>query len=396
MSSALRFFGVPALFIGVASCATHTAPNTQAAPKTGPEASIYASYDGGMLNRRTDAVFKVDQSAYVMVAHLGGNGRIDVIFPSDASESGYVPGGKWYRTPSFAAYYDAVPQLYSFATTQFRSLGARLDSYDGLGHGYVFMIASKTPMRFDRISDFGMWNDYDVVNYTYSQDPRSAIRTFADMIAGRSNYTLKYANSMGTTSMASAIDQSFDCAYLQSLGFAALASRWLSQMGSFGFTGTDRFLGGCGNRYASMWVASYGPTSQTWELPRTPDGRRKFDRSGFGPRATDTPTLGFNRPTHRVPTTSTSTSTSTATDFSGRERGRRFGPRSGEFGGRDINARPAPRSPTFDSPRYAPGSGAGSASTPRLTPTTAQPIRETHQPTASQRADKPAPDKKPQ
>ena len=36
------------------------------------------------------------------------------------------------------------------------SFGAQLDSYDGRGYGYVFIVASKRPLDFDKISEFGL------------------------------------------------------------------------------------------------------------------------------------------------------------------------------------------------------------------------------------------------
>ena len=398
--SAHRFIGVSALLVAVASCATHNSPSTTAAPKTGPKASIHATYDGGMLNRTADAVFRVDQSAYVMVAHLGGDGRIEVIYPDDARESGYVPAGKWYRTPSFSAYYDAFPQMYSFATTRYRGVGAQLDSYDGLGHGFVFLIASRAPLRFDRISEFGLWNDYEAENYSFSPDPRSAIRAFADMVAGRRDYTLKFASSMGSTAMTSAIDQSFDCAYLQTFNLGAMGTPWLFQYSYLGLFSPLRSLQGCGNRYAlSGYAPRYAFAPQTSGFPTNPNGTPPFFRPGFRPRDKDGPALGFNRPTHRAPTTATSTSTG----FSGPERRRGFGPPSGELGGRDFDARPAPRTaPSFGSPRVSPSAGSGSAdgrsagagsSSPRSSPAATQPASHP-QPVPNVRVEKPTPDER--
>ena len=123
-----------------------------------------------------------------MVAHLGGDGRIEVLYPTDARETGYVPAGKWFRTPAFSAYYDAVPQLYSFAMTPYRSVGARLDSYDGRGNGFIFVIASRNPLRFDRVSQSGLWDDYEVSSYRSTYDARTSIRQFADEIAGSHDY----------------------------------------------------------------------------------------------------------------------------------------------------------------------------------------------------------------
>src|SRR5205823_3470029 len=89
--SARRVFGIALLGLG-ASCARNGAPNTQVAPDTTVKASIYATYSGGLVDRQADAVFKVDKTAYVMVAHLSGDGRVEVLFPEDGRESGYLKG----------------------------------------------------------------------------------------------------------------------------------------------------------------------------------------------------------------------------------------------------------------------------------------------------------------
>jgi len=128
---------VACVAVGCASQQPSTPPTPQ---PEGPKAFVHASYQGGIVNRQTEAVFKVDEPAYVMVAHLGGDGRITVLYPEDSRESGRVQAGKWFRTDMVAAYYDAAPQLYSFTTTTFRNYGAQLDSYDGRGYGYIFLV----------------------------------------------------------------------------------------------------------------------------------------------------------------------------------------------------------------------------------------------------------------
>lgn len=402
--SAHRYIGVPTVLFVVASCATHSAPNGGAvAPKAGPKAAIHVTYTGGMLNRQADAVYKVEESAYVLVAHLGGDGRIEVLFPEDARESGYVPRGKWYRTPTFSAYYDAVPELYSFGTTRYRGVGAQMDSYDGVGHGYVFMIASQWPMRFDRVSDFGLWDDFEAEGYRYSNDPREAIRSFVDLIAGERPYTLQFARSMSTTSLTSNVDRAFDCAYLESITYLSLVSPWLNNFGSFGRTDSYR-CGGSRYAYSPVYV---NPFAVNPRIPgsENPIGTPRFGRPGFRPRGENGPSLGFNRPTHRPPATGT-----VETAFSPRDRARSLGPRAGSLGTREALGpqrdlgrradfdRPASHAAerafdaTRSAPREMPRAASPSPSVERVQAQPsprAEPVREHAQPTA-----RPAPEEK--
>jgi hypothetical protein len=376
-----RFIGFSALLCVAASCASlNQAAKQKAAPAAGPKAWIYASYTGGLLNRRVDPVFKVDQSAYVMIAHLGGDGQIEVLYPRSARESGRVPGGKYFRSGSFSAYYDAAPQLYSFATTHFRNIGARMDSYDGRGHGFVFMIAGRDPLRFDRISEFGLWDEFEVVKYRFTDDPRKAIRDFAEMIAGNQAYTLKFASNFEATDASSYADYLFDCASFPSVAISSLGL-WGFPSGAWGFFASSGrgYFSNCpqyGYRlYAfgdGFYRPTYTPTPTTGRPtgPQNPQGGTlTLTRpTGFRRPGEAGPALGFNRPTFNRPPTGT-------VDFAPRDGdrvGRQFGPSRGtEFGDRSSpKSTPAfdpPHStPTYDAPRSTPVHDAPRSYTPPI------------------------------
>lgn len=291
----------------MAGCVSQSASTGPRPAPHGPNAYIRATYYGGILNRQTEAVFKLDETAYVTVVHLGGDGRFDVIYPEDGRESGRVPGGKWFRTPAFTAFYDAAPQLYFFSTPRFRTAGAQLDSYDGRGYGFVFLIASKRPLHFERISELGLWNDLVADDYLRDTDPREAIHDFAEIVAGDQPYTLKFARSAGSVSMNTYADNLFDCAALSSFSSAALyaafgvAPRFYSPFGYLDGLGY-RGLGAC-SRYDTRFAyydpffysprprfASNTPTPTPHENPVRPPRRRFGDpRSG----------LSFTNPTTR-------------------------------------------------------------------------------------------------
>ena len=403
--TAQRFIGFSALLCVAASCASLNHPAKPKGPAdAGPKAWIYTSYSGGILNRRVDPVFKVDRDAYVMLAHLGGDGRIEVLYPRDARESGRVPGGKYFRTQSFSAYYDAAPQLYSFAMTHYRNLGARSDSYDGSGNGFVFLIASRYPLLFDRVSSFGLWDDVEVDSYRWTADPRGAIGNFVNTVTGGAAYTLKYASSFASQNQSSYADYLFDCAFFSFSNFGYYGST-LSGFGGFpsnawGFfasAGRGYFSGCPQYGYASQYTFGNGyvqgrpyvppptanpatPTGGTLALTRPP-GRRTGEAG---------PAFGFNnRPTFNRPPTATQTVDYAPADRPGRGMG--WGGRSGgtgfgdpRWGGttpstnngtRYTPSNDAPRStPSYDTPRSfspAPSSPAPQVSAPA--PPAAQP-----------------------
>lgn len=269
----------PALLLTVvAGCAMQSVSTGTRPAAEGPRASIHAEYSGGILNRQANAVFKVDESAYVMIAHLGGDGRFEVVYPDNGRESGYVPAGKWFRTPTFTAFYDGAPQLYSFAMLRYRTAGAQLDSYDGRGYGFVFLVAARHPLRFDRISDFGLWRDLYDDNYGGTTDPRHAVREFASIVAGGQPYTLQFARNFSTVATMTYADARFDCAYLSEFAYLPFVSPYSYTLGlysmmedPFGF----RHDVGCGGRYAYSGLFDpnfgfYTPSPRSSPPPSTP------------------------------------------------------------------------------------------------------------------------------
>lgn len=224
----IRHAGGFSLLLSVATaCArasTSNSPNA-IAPETGPKASIYASYTGGLFDRSTYASFSVERPSYVMVAHLSGEGVIRVVYPEDPRETEEkIIAGKSIRTRTFLAPYDGVPSLYTNTVSPLRNLGARINSYDGRGHAYIFLIASDKPLRVDDFSGGGLWDEIDVPNYNWVLDPRRFVKDFADQVTDGAPYTLKYADSYRTTNFTSYADQQWACSALAMLPYAALAS----------------------------------------------------------------------------------------------------------------------------------------------------------------------------
>jgi hypothetical protein len=76
---------------------------------------------------------------------------------------------------------------------------AQYDSYDG-GTGYVFVIASWQPMRFEQFTENERWQSFEIADDQYLYDPRPAIEEFAALLTGenRDAYTVRYARYYNT------------------------------------------------------------------------------------------------------------------------------------------------------------------------------------------------------
>ncbi|MEX2179360.1 MAG: hypothetical protein WD801_11655 [Gemmatimonadaceae bacterium] len=302
-----RFFGLSALLMVV----TAGVPDVSSAqgplkPRAGPGASLYVNYSGGMVNRRLSATFSVDRDAYVLVGHLGGDGTIRVVYPDRPNSRDRVQRGTRIRTDALEAHYDGIPSLFSAAVSPFRHSGALMDSYDGRGHGYLFIIASDRRLDYDRMSDRGEWQELSVDNFANTSDPRWAVRDFADLLAGSDGgYTLRFASSSQSQYMTSHAARAWDCSMMLSMGYSPYA--WSYFHG--GFSTWDRYYSSssvygrgsyCGeqswmgydrmNRYRSRPIIVIAENPVVPATPTTPT----VTRGGRRPLG-ETPVLSLDR-----------------------------------------------------------------------------------------------------
>jgi len=292
---------ISVLALSLAAC-VQTPPPGQLAPKAGPKGHIRVLYDGGLLRRRATADFSVEKSAYAMVAHLGGDGTIRVLYPESPRSYGWTRSGTTYRTAPFGADYDGFPGYYYLSSTRYRGLAARRDSYDGRGNGFVFLITSNRPLRHSEISEFGLWDEVGVENHQYSHDPRLAVREFAELVARGSEYSVEFANAFTSYGFSTRTDYLMDCAMLSSLYFLPM---WAYSPWSYGWYGGfranrmdwgfDQWGGNsCGTRaYASNYwrptgVYAYAPSAPRLPTPVNETPQRK-------PRPTLVPTTPVDR-----------------------------------------------------------------------------------------------------
>jgi hypothetical protein len=200
------------------------------ADREGPRVSIFAEFTNAASSRRVRANFHLDDDAYVVVGHLDADGILRITFPTQPGDDGFVRGQHSYYTPEFFAGFADQYRYRAQSAGLFRSTQASYDSYDG-GLGYVFIIASWRPMRFEQFSTNGNWDTFEVADADYMRDPRPAIYELASILAGenREAYTVKFARYFdtfrgysGSGSYSSAFGSGF-CSGYEPLGFGFTA-----------------------------------------------------------------------------------------------------------------------------------------------------------------------------
>jgi hypothetical protein len=251
-----RAFGVSLALLALGGCATPQGSQAPIPlkPEDGPKGSIRVGYMGGLIHRTLTAYFRTDRNAYVLVGHLGGDGLIRVLYPSDPRDPGFVSANKTWQTDMFNTQYDGLPSLFSYSVASFRSINAAFDSYDGRGHGYVFMIASHMPLRSNVLAEGNEWMEWEVTNYQQQFDPRWAVRDFAEAVAG-GGYTLEYATAFNSTRYDAYASQAWDCSVISTLGFSY--SPFWSTWGYSPYGRASSFSN-CFNSYSSGYRGRYG------------------------------------------------------------------------------------------------------------------------------------------
>jgi len=300
---ARSFFGL--LLVGAGACATAGGPNTSAhransassrgaetlqywrqlqdsitaqaiADQEGPRVSIRAEFETYAASRRVESYFTIKDDAYVFVGHIDANGVVKVLFPEKPDDDGFVRGGKTYHTtPVFAGFENDYLFRRAHYYSEIATSRARFDSYD-YGTGFMFIIASWRPMRFDRVAQDERWSTFELANDQLLDDPRPAVEELAALLAGdnREAYTVEFAKyyrtNLSQSGYASSSFSSLDCLFRTStLGldyYPWLAGAYIPVYGyhPFGFGyGYGRYSAfgnsGCGGgSYGYLGSYAYG------------------------------------------------------------------------------------------------------------------------------------------
>jgi hypothetical protein len=195
-SRVAKTFGSVAVLAALSACLPpHSAsPPRPIVPQDGPRGTVSVEVFGGAFSRQIQPRFRLEKPGYALVAHLGGDGRIQVLYPETPRSSGWVSGGRTIRLKARSAMWDVNPRFYSHATTPYRNFSAQLESYDGLGHGYVFLITSHNAIDYGALMGDKGFDQFSIEDYEQSEDPRYAIREFADEITN-GQYAIRFARN---------------------------------------------------------------------------------------------------------------------------------------------------------------------------------------------------------
>jgi hypothetical protein len=233
---------------------THTLGRTEidsmvaqaVADREGPRVTIRAEVVNVANSRRLRGAFHLEDDAYVLVGHVDADGVVRIVFPRDPKDDGFVKGGRGYETAEFfAGFEDAYRFRYA---TYGRFTGFQPNSYDASG-GYLFIVASWRPMRFDQLTTNGAWDSFETTDSRYA-DPRPAIQELAALVAGenREQYTLEFAryySTMNYTPLASSYNGFglASCSGFGSMGWSPLVSWNMAMMlpAFYTMTSGDRF-----------------------------------------------------------------------------------------------------------------------------------------------------------
>lgn len=238
------------------------------ADEVGPGVHVRVTLDNSSGNRRVEPVFSLENDAYVVIGHLGVDGRLSIVFPSRPDDDGLVRGGQTYRVPPFFVGFseELAANWWRYRPYRSRGYATRAASYDG-GLGYVFVVASWRPMRLDRIASGNRWEEYTVSDIQYLYDPREAIEELGAIIAGdnREAYTIEYASYVSTT-------RSAPMSYaLNSFGRCSLFDDFSIVNWGFGslFAYSPFAYGRSSGCSSSRWFPRYYASGSTGHTPST-------------------------------------------------------------------------------------------------------------------------------
>jgi hypothetical protein len=170
------------------------------AEREGPRVSVSAEFTTVAYgSRRIRANIHLDDDAYVLVGQIGPDGIVRIVFPEQPTDDGLLHGKHSYQTAEFFAGFQDQYRYRLTTSPYSRFGGATRDSYD-LGFGYLFVIASWRPMRFDQFSTGGVWDSFELTDNEYLRDPRPAVYELAALLAGpnREAYTVEFAHYSNT------------------------------------------------------------------------------------------------------------------------------------------------------------------------------------------------------
>jgi hypothetical protein len=272
--------------------------------RAGPRVSIRAELANDADSRRVRGIFRVEDDAYVVVGHIDADGVLRIAFPGDPQDDGFVRGNRSYQTNEFFAGFNSQYRFRA-RTSSIWNTAAAQDAYDR-GFGYVFIIASWRPMRFDRFSDGYRWDTFDLASDNYMNDPRPAIQELASRLAGDNSdaYTVQFARYYNTDVIASGYGSGYDfmgssygagfCSGYQPFGYASFGYARAGYPGwglgyNTWYRGSSYYYDAFGDCYRRSSPYGFGIGYRIVQGPIIPPQRhepRNFDVTGHRPSPT--------------------------------------------------------------------------------------------------------------
>jgi len=231
----------------------------------GPRVSIYTDGEFGSVDRVT-ARFRLDDDGYVAVFNVDRDGRVRTLYPEDPEDAGFLRGGYTYKLPSFfpgfgsRAFSSFAPGFggYGYSLARYGAGTVASRTYDRQG-GYVFVVASWSPLRLDRLEEEELWDTYQVAERLGDLSPYRLMREYADLLVPRGQkwYTVDYRYYHGGWGGTFA-SRSCDTETLSELGLL----RFLSFSGRASYADLARYyammpFGGCRDAASLMYRALF-------------------------------------------------------------------------------------------------------------------------------------------
>ena len=160
----------------------------------GPRVDIWTDEGVQTLNR-VRASFRLRDDAYVAAFSVGRDGRITLVYPESPEDPTLLRADHVYRLPEtfpgFVTPAAGYERYARYSQVQFGNYGSPLRD----AGGYIFIVASWSPLRLDRLEELGLLDTYRNVNFGGSLRPFDVMHQYAEALVprGRSWYTVDHA-----------------------------------------------------------------------------------------------------------------------------------------------------------------------------------------------------------
>ena len=134
--------------------------------------------------RHVRARLEVTRDAYVLAFNVGPDGVVQMIFPEDPEDSGFLRGGaKYSLQPIFTGY--PTMSLTSIPYARFTRVRTSAHARPTMrGPGYIFVLASRTPFDLQALATEGYFDGVEAAFDYNALDPEDVIPTVAAAAVG--------------------------------------------------------------------------------------------------------------------------------------------------------------------------------------------------------------------